>query len=106
MKLWAAALALTAFLVGPARANGDLPPPSAPPPSVPSEPKDDMPHPPPGEARCEFESGGRCVVNRDDLDKLRAMAHVAIQEAKRLQAENDKLRSIKGCAKLTVLPRT
>lgn len=100
MKLFAAALAITAFLVGPARAAGDMPPPNVAPPAI-SEIGA-------GEAVCEAEKGGRCMLNRDDLEKMHAMLERATvllrgQAAalQQLREENDKLRAIKGCAKVT-----
>lgn len=100
MKLWAAALAMTAFMVGPARADERAP---------------DIPH---GGKICN-EANTHCIVNRADLEDLIAELRVQFttsqimqQAAARqvddivyLRAELVKLREIKGCAKLEVLPK-
>lgn len=45
-----------------------------------------------------------CVLTRDDLEGLVGGNRVLLETAERLQAELRKLRDIKGCGKLEVVP--
>ena len=92
MKLWACALGLTAFLVGPAHAEGEL----------------DLKH---GEFACNPDKG-LCVVRQDDLQTARktmAEASQIMREQQnvieRQERELRTLRDSKGCARLTVIPK-
>jgi hypothetical protein len=72
---------------------------------------DGLPDIAPGQAICE-ENGVRCLVRREDVQKQNAMLEEASknlraqeEEIGRLEVELKKLRAIKGCAKLEVIPK-
>lgn len=89
MKLFAAALALTCFFAGQARA--------------------DMP---PGFVEEEFDADkncdkatGKCQIDLAQLASIANANNVLMQMVEKLKEENKRIREIKGCAKVFPVPK-